>query len=652
MDITDMYPDDDADGTGREWLITNGIGGYASSTAIGLNTRKYHGLLVASLNPPVDRKVLLSSLDEEITCGDDVYRLAVHKYPGTVYPEGFRYLQCFSAGETPVFEYLAGDVKLEKKVFMARGRNATLIRYTLSNPDKTDILFRVSPLVTNRDFHTVQREGEMFFGQKPSESGMEIESNGLVLRLDSNLYYHEEPDWYYNFQYCVERERGQSFEEDLFSPGYFEFETGNKTSSLYIAASARPSGINDRYDQRVFERETERQKKLSDACIFKDVFSQRLAKAADSFLVQRSSTGSCSVIAGYHWFADWGRDAMISLPGLTLVTGRFEEARDILTTFASNRSGGLIPNHFPDSAGSPPAYNSVDASLWFIHALGRYYSYTLDAGFIGEMWPAVEEITDKYRQGASSGIGMDDDGLIRHGGQLTWMDVKIGAREITPRNGKACEINALWYNALCTAALLAETIGEDSEEYNVTACTVKKNYDRQYWNAETGCLYDCIPAESHDIGEKDASVRPNQVFAISLPFTMLDRKKEKLILKKIEEELLTPYGLRSLSPYDRRYTGKYEGNQASRDRAYHNGTVWPWLLGPFVTAYTKVHGKSSRQYCRELLLNFEPHLDEAGLGSISEVFDGDSPHRPGGCISQAWSVAETLRAWVEDLEGP
>lgn len=481
---------------------------------------------------------------------------------------------------------------------------------------------------------------------------MNIGSCDTVLRLDSNLHYNEKQDWYYNFEYPVERERGQLFEEDLFNPGYFELELQENVSDLYVAASVQPSlEIDGRYIKQAYARETERGKKL--ASIFKNGFSQKLAKASDSFIVQRSSTGSCSIIAGYHWFADWGRDAMISLPGLTLVIGRFDDARDILKTFAANCFEGLIPNRFPDNPADLPSYNSVDASLWFIHALGKYYEYTQDTDFIGDMWPVVENITGKYQRGTFFGIGMDEDGLLKHEGQLTWMDAKIGEYEITPRSGKACEINALWYNALCTAARLAEIIDADSVTYHEISRTVKKSFDKNYWNPGLECLYDCIPVMDDNTNEKDESVRPNQIFALSLPFTMLKPKKEKLILKKVTEELLTPYGLRSLSPNDSRYSGRYEGDQVSRDKSYHNGTVWPWLMGPFVTAHAKVHKKSepSTEYCRQLLLNFEPHLADAGIGTISEVFDGEIPHKPGGCISQAWSVAEILRAWVEDLNG-
>ncbi|MBP2030685.1 putative glycogen debranching enzyme [Methanohalophilus levihalophilus] len=641
-------------GIEREWLVTNGIGGYASSTVIGSNTRKYHGLLVASLKPPVDRRVLLSSLDEEITCGNEVYRFSVHEYPGVVYPEGFRHLHKFSSSPIPVFEYHAGNIKVEKSIFMVHGENTTVVQYAVFNPEKEKINFRIFPLVTDRDFHAVKRERELSFPQSSYTSGVYIGSNTLDLKLDSNLHYCEMPQWYYNFEYCAERERGQAFEEDLFNPGYFDLELQKDVSHLYVVASTQLSdGINEEYVKEAFARELERQKNLITSFDAATTFLQKLVKASDSFIVKRGTTGECSIIAGYHWFADWGRDTMISLPGLTLATGRFDDARNILITFSKNRSRGLIPNSFPDNPVDLPSYNSADASLWFIHTVGRYYSYTEDTEFVREIFPAIEDIIENYRKGTSFGIAMDDDGLIGHGGQLTWMDAKIGEHEITPRRGKACEINALWYNALCTASLLAEIIGEDPIPYDEISKLVRDNYEKQYWNPAAECLYDCIGITKSNGNEKDASVRPNQIFAVSLPFTMLKHKKEKLVLKKVTEKLLTPCGLRTLSPDDIQYMGKYGGDQVSRDMAYHNGTVWPWLMGPYVSAHTKVHNKSkpSIQHCRELLLNFDPHLDDAGIGSISELFDGDYPHKPGGCISQAWSVAEILRAWVEDLDG-
>ncbi|NYT19034.1 MAG: glycogen debranching protein [Methanosarcinales archaeon] len=649
---------DHASAISREWLVTNGIGGYASSTVIGENSRKYHGLLIASANPPVDRRVLLSSLDEEIVVGNELYHLATHRYPDTLYPSGFKHLYNFSASPLPTFEYRIRNIRLIKTIFMVYGQNTTVVRYKLFNPDNEDIVFRILPLVSNRDFHHLRKAGDISFNEVHDPTGVQLRKDDGLLQLRSNMQYNPEPYWYYDLEYDLERERGDAYQEDLHNPGHFETHIQDRLSDLYVVASdmiLENRNIDLEFVDSEYERELLRQKELHDRYnsaggITGDLV-QKLVTAADSFIVKRSSTGSRSILAGYHWFADWGRDAMISLPGLTLVTGRFDDAKDILTTFSENCSGGLIPNRFSDDGISSPDYNTVDASLWFIHSLGRYYCYTKDVEFVRKMWGTVGSIIDNYIEGTLYGIRMDVDGLIEHDGQLTWMDVKIGDLEITPRAGKACEINALWYNSLCIANWLGQVIGADTKQYPEISHLVKKNFVETFWNPVEKCLYDCVSVSGDMSVRKDASIRPNQIFAVSLPYTMLDHGKEKMIVEKVEGELLTPYGLRTLSPGDSRYTGRYRGNRDSRDRAYHNGTVWPWLIGPFVTAYTKVHNKdpSSLEYCRQLLLNFEAHLDEAGIGTISEIFDGDSPHRPGGCISQAWSVAEVLRAYVEDV---
>jgi predicted glycogen debranching enzyme len=376
--------------------------------------------------------------------------------------------------------------------------------------------------------------------------------------------------------------------------------------------------------------------------------------AGDSFIVNRNSTGSKSIIAGYHWFADWGRDAMIALPGLTLVNGRFDIAKEILSTFAAHCQRGLIPNMFAEFPGQEPVYNTVDASLWFIHAVGRYFDYTNDTGFINDIWQTVEEIINYYTNGTDYNIKMDDDGLISHDGQLTWMDAKIGDFEVTPRNGKTCEVNALWYNALKYAEHMGNNLGKDTTHFNEIAEMLKSSFADKFWNESTNCLYDCImysDIENRSIEIKDESIRPNQILAVSLPFTMLSESMNQCIVSVVKNELLTPYGLRTLSPNDDKYVGMYQGNTESRDRAYHNGTVWAWLLGHYITAYRKTHGDTSEctQYLKELINELKNHLDNAGIGTISEIFDADEPHKPRGCISQAWSVAELTRAYAEDI---
>lgn len=645
-----------AKGTGREWIITNGLGGYASSTAIGMNTRKYHGLLVAAINPPVHRRVMLSSLDEEIQVGSRAYQFAAHQYPGTLHPQGDRHLEDFSTEPFPEFRYFAEDVSVRKKITMVHGENTVVVRYDISNPVHDSIIFRVLPLVNNRDIHKLTRSGELQFKQHPHGTGTVLDSKEGKLYIGSDIPFTPKAYWYYNMEYMTELSRGYPYREDNFNPGYFETEVGRGESSFFIAAST--SGISLDMDDidRIFSHEMQRRNQLTEKQAHKDDFINRLTRAADSFIVRRQSTGSRSIIAGYHWYSDWGRDSMISLPGLTLVTGRFGDARNILATFAASCSEGLIPNFFPESPSGEIAYNTVDASLWFVQSLRKYLDYTGDLEFISGIWDTVENIIDYYCRGTKHDIRMEADGLISQGGQLTWMDVKVRGRELTSRRGKTCEINALWYNALLQASAMGEQLGKDTSAFYEIAELTKENFEGAFWNGDKGCLYDCIPCpENPDDTEpacpKDASVRPNQVLAVSLPFTMLPSASEKSIMQVVKDELLTPYGLRTLSPSDPFYMGVYRGDAEGRDTAYHNGTVWPWLLGPYITAYIKVNGHSnkSRDEMRSLLKGMEVHLEKAGIGTISEVFDGDTPHRPGGTISQAWSVAEILRAYVEDI---
>ncbi|MBN2110854.1 MAG: glycogen debranching enzyme N-terminal domain-containing protein [Methanosarcinaceae archaeon] len=635
----------------REWIVTNGLGGYASSTHLGMNTRKYHGLLVASMDPPVQRRLLLSSLDEEIMVKEETHYLAAHCYPGVVHPEGYRYIEDFSAEPVPSYKYIAGDIRIEKKVFMVHGENTAVVLYSISNPDDTPAIFRVFPLVNNRDIHALTKAGDVRYGQQPTEYGTVLTDGQTRLHLVSDMQYIPQACWYYDLEYDVEISRGYPHREDNLNPGFFEVEVVGD-SSFFILASTEDTGrlyIKDIWS--LLEREIMRRGKLVEGCASEDTFFRRLIIAGDSFIVNRRSTGSRSVIAGYHWFADWGRDAMIALPGLTLVNRRFDDARDILSTFAANCRQGLIPNLFPDNAGGSPLYNTVDASLWFVHALGRYFDHTGDLVFVNDMWSTVEDILTRYSEGTLFGIAMDKDCLISHGGQLTWMDAKVGDMEITPRKGKACEINALWYNSLRCAERMGEHLGKDTAAYSEIAESAKDSFVKKFWNNERSCLYDTIPGPGDMPEGKDASVRPNQIFAVSLPFTLLPRRMEKSIVDVVRKELLTPYGLRTLSPSDPGYIGTYGGDTLNRDRAYHNGTVWPWLLGAYITAYRKVneYSEDNRKDMESLLSGLEMHLDEAGTGTVSEVFDGDAPHMPGGCISQAWSVAELARAWAEDI---
>jgi len=642
-------------GVQKEWIVTNGLGGYASSTIIGANSRTYHGLLVAALNPPVDRTVLLSSLDEEILVNGNIHRLAVHRYPDTVYPTGFEYLKKFALDPFPTAVYRIGDIILTRCIFMVHEQNTTIIRYTVTTAAKGSIL-RLYPLINMRNFHYTTRSDDIDFVQDARESGTTLGrgpgKGDVLLSLTSNARYLPGGTWYYNFEYERERARGLAYQEDNYNPGYFEIELEKGTNHIFVAASTEEVlHLNMDDIENLYKQELVRLRSLAGNSGLEDAFALELIPAADSFIVKRASTRSRSIIAGYHWFADWGRDAMISLPGLTLVTGRFDDAAQILSSFAKNCMDGLIPNRFADSSEYRPDYNTVDASLWFVHAVGRYFAYTADAGFVGKMWATIDDIIYNYMHGTHFGIRMDPDGLIMHDSQLTWMDAKVGTFEVTPRGGKACEINALWYNALKTASHLAGCLQKDPSAYDAVADDVRRSFDRTFWNPDETCLFDCVSVNEEGVALSDPSIRPNQILAVSLPHTMLSRKREISIVKRVERDLLTPMGLRTLSQDNPSYKNRCEGDTASRDAAYHNGTVWSWLMGPYVSAYTNVnnHSQKSRTYARSLLLGFDEHLQEGGIGSISEIFDGDCPHTPRGCICQAWGVAEVLRAYVEDV---
>ena len=618
------------EGLAREWLVTNGLGGYGSSTIIGTNTRSYHGLLVAATDPPAERTLLLSSLDEEVTTGSGRYELASHQYPGTIYPEGFRHLVEFRSDPIPTFIYRTGDgTTVEKKVFMIFGENTTVVRYEIEG----ECSFRVVPLVNCRSFHFASpapRMEQTAITPEGGGGGVRLRSGGcdLFLVSDRGRYVPEEL-WYHNLEYGEERRRGLAWREDAFSPGRFEVSVeGHQTLSI-VASPDRSSAAGS---DELLIREEERVEGLKGDGR-RDPRFRHLSVAADQFLVER--VAGKSIIAGYHWFNDWGRDAMISLPGLLLTTRRFGEARAVLATFAGAMKDGLLPNDF-----GAHCYNTIDAALWFFWALHRYWEYSGDAGLVRELFPALLTIVDRYSK-ETPGSFSDADGLIASEPGLTWMDAKVGSEFVTPRAGKACEINALWYNALSVMEAFSEELGEDGNEE--LAEMVGESYHK-FWNPESGCLYDLID-------RKDPAIRPNQVIAASLPFSPLDAGEVRGIVGVATEELLTPYGLRTLSPVDPAYIGRYQGGPAERDGAYHQGTVWPWLMGPYITARMKVGRRSKRERdeAREILKPLLGLEGQIGVGTICEVFDGDEPHRPGGCISQAWSVGEVMRAWSEDV---
>ncbi len=600
-------PESYLQGTSREWLMANGLGGYASSTAIGANTRAYHGLLVAALSPPTERMLLLSSLDEEI----NGVSLANHQYPGVIHPQGFQHLREFRLDPIPRFLYDVGTARIEKSVFMIHNENTSIISYKIHHGEGQ---IRIAPLVHCRSFHAASELPEIL--QTPRRSGTCLESSCKLYLFSDKAKYVQQEVMYYNFEYEQERSRGLAWRENLFCPGYFELDLTGEAAFNIAASTWRSSMPNAAEERRL---ETTRLSRLQAPI-------QRLAQAADSFVVRRGE--GKSIIAGYHWFDDWGRDAMISLPGLLLATGRFDDARAVLRSFAAALKDGVLPNDL-----GARSYNTVDASLWFIQAVFSYYYYSQDTDLVRELWASLLEVVARYSSPGKD-FGMGQDGLISSGPALTWMDARVDGRPVTPRAGKACEINALWYSGLRKMEALASVLREPWS--SDLAGKVKASYQR-FWNSETGCLFDVLDPE-------DASVRPGQIIAAAIP-DLLPMIKRKSVLDVVTRDLLTPFGLRTLSMRDPRYVGRYEGDPLQRDGAYHQGTVWPWLMGPYVDLLLSVNNDSeeSKKLAGEVLRPLL-ELDAGMVGTIPEVFDGDMPQRPGGCISQAWSVAELIRA--------
>lgn len=624
-----------------EWLETNGIGGFASGTVSGANTRRYHGLLTPALRPPLGRVTMLSKFEETIELGGLNYDLSSNRFRGTVSPQGYRYLTKFRLDPFPIWTYEIDGREIERRVFMLHGSNTTACRWSVLDGEIKDMRLILKPMLSFVDYHSLQREAEARPFRYSTEPGRVVigpVANGPELVLDHNAAAIADTGyWYRDFEYAIEAERGFDATEDLFQP--FEMEFDLCVGPAVVFASSDSAA---RFDYDAAEAgEIKRRKELIKKAGVRTEFEKQLVLAADQFIVARGS--GQTVIAGYPWFSDWGRDTMIALPGLTLATGRHEIARDIILEYSKHASEGMIPNRFPD-AGDEAEYNTVDATLWYFEAVRAYVEHTGDAEFVREhVYDTLADIVAWHLRGTRYNIHVDTDGLLYAGSddvQLTWMDAKIGDLVITPRTGKAVEIQALWYNALLTMAAFADGRGDADEaaRYRAMADLCKLSFNGAFWNEEEQCLYDVI-----ENGTRDASVRPNQLLAVSLHHSMLDVERARKVVEKAERELLTPVGLRSLSPSDHKYCPVYIGSPFDRDSAYHQGTVWGWLIGPFVDAYQRVNGDAGEDNVKEILSGFESHLRKAGLGQISEIFDGDAPHAPRGCPAQAWSVAEVLR---------
>jgi predicted glycogen debranching enzyme len=640
----------------REWLVTNGIGGYASGTVAGSLTRRYHGLLIAALQPPLGRTQLVSTIDEIIRYEGSDFSLATHRwFSGAIDPKGFLNLESFHLeGAKPVWTYALADALLEKRVWMRQGENTTYIQYTLIRASST-IEMECKALVNYRDFHSLTHTDDWRMQISTVEGGVKLMAfDGATpfYLLSAEAACEPRHDWYHGCYLAEETARGLDNHEDHLFAALFraKLEVG---SSVTIVATTDGAAALDgetararraNHEVKLFQSWQARNEALAaDA----PSWLWQLILAADQFVVKRSlpeEPDGRSIIAGYHWFGDWGRDTMIALPGLTLSTGRADLAQRILLAFSRYVDGGMLPNNFPDASGKPE-YNTVDAALWYFEAVRRYFAASQDAATLQKLFPVLAGIVEAHVVGTRYNIHVDPaDGLLFAGGpgvQLTWMDAKIGDWVVTPRAGKPVEINALWINALETMAEFARLLKQPGEGYEKLAAKAQKNFQK-FWNAERGCCYDVIDAPG--IGN-DALLRPNQIFAVSLPVSPLLLEQQKSVVEVCARHLLTSHGLRSLAAREPGYTGHYGGSPRDRDAAYHQGTVWGWLLGPFALAHHRVYHDHAAA-----LSYLEPlgrQIYASGLGTLSEIFDGESPFTPRGCIAQAWTVAEVLRAYQE-----
>ncbi len=638
----------------REWLCANGIGGFASGTVAGNPTRRYHGLLVAALQPPLGRTLLAAQVHETLEYDGQRQPLATSRWAGgTITPDGYRHNESFRLdGTTPIWTYACGDALVEKRVWMEPGANTPYVCYrVLRARGPVGLALRV--LVNYRDYHSTTRAGDWEMAVARVPHGVRVTAfNGarpLVL-LAAGAEARPAHTWFRDFDLARESERGLDHLDDALHAVTFEAELAPGASlTLVASAEAAPALDGEAAWQRRGQHEARVLQRWMAAGPQRPAapgWIRQLVLAADQFIARRATPEDpegLTILAGYHWFGDWGRDTMIALPGLTLTTGRPEAARSILTTFARFVDRGMLPNRFPD-AGEAPEYNTVDATLWYFEAIRAYHESTGDDGLLKELFGILEGIVAAHREGTRYGIRVDPaDGLLASGEpgvQLTWMDARVGDWVVTPRTGKAIEVNALWYNALRAIASFAERLNKPAGEYRTLASRVAAGFER-FWYGPGGYCHDVIDTPVGD----DATLRPNQILAVSLPESPLSAERQRAVVDALASRLLTSCGLRSLSPEHPQYQGRYGGDQWARDGAYHQGTVWAWLLGPFALAHFRVYRDAGA--ARSFLLPLADHLGDHGVGSIAEIFDGDAPFRPGGCIAQAWSVSETLRAWHE-----
>ena len=642
----------------REWLVTNGLGGYASQTIAGTTTRRYHGLLVAALEPPAKRTVLVNSLDVTARYQGNGYALSTNRWTsGFVSPNGYLQIESFHLeGTKPVWRYALADALLEKRVWMKQGENSSFVQFTLLR-GRSSVELEGKVLANYRDFHSTLHAQDRQMRVERVENGVRVvafEGATPFYLKSTEASFEPQREWYRDYLLPVETERGLDDSEDRLYAARFQCRLGVGEKITLVFTTVEKTGLDGEqaraeqanHEGKLFEAWQRRHAKFSQVAAEDEPgWLWQLVLAADQFVVRRyvkDELNGQSIIAGYHWFNDWGRDAMISLPGLTLATGRPEIARRILRCWSRYADGGMLPNNLPEDGGAP-RYNTVDATLWYFEALRQYYEATKDLDVISELFALLAAIIDAHVLGTRYNIKVDPaDALLVAGNaeeQLTWMDAKVGDRVVTPRTGKPVEVNALWINALNTMLEFARLLGRPGEGYARLGEKAERHFQK-FWNPRRDCCFDVIDIPG---GGQDATLRPNQIFAVSLHVSPLSVKQQQSVVDAVAGELLTSHGLRSLGPSEPGYEGHFGGGPRERDSAYHQGTVWAWLLGPFSLAHYRVY--QNREAAQGFLEPLGRAINSGGLGSIGEVFDGDPPFLPGGCIAQAWSVAETLRAW-------
>jgi predicted glycogen debranching enzyme len=639
----------------NEWLETNGMGGYASSTILHCNTRKYHGLLVAALAEPAGRFTLLSKFEETLITRKGEIPLSCNLYPGVIHPDGYRHLYEFRIEEGPVSIYQAGDYTLSKSILMIQGENTVLVRYHLMQGSSPATL-RLNPLLAFRRHHELKQEDAYL---NPSLSsilqGFQIKPYqglpSLFIQASRKPAVHADPNWYRHFEYSAEAERGYDHHEDCFCPGRLKIRLRPGEEVIVSASLKEQTNLTGAWEGEITLRKANARtaEAVARAAGDNDFTAPlpALIRSGYHFPIRTPGTGRATIIAGYPWFDDWGRDTLISLPGLTFYSGRPELGAEILKAVAPHERDGLIPNCF---AADPAhhAYNSVDASLLYFWAVQQFLECTGDRETVRvHLWPVLKRILEKFMTGTRFDTTMTSDGLLHAGNrhtQLTWMDATSHGEPVTPRHGFAVDLNALWYNAIRFAGEFAKSLGETLPWPPDLATRIQKSFRNTFWIEEAGYLGD-----SFSDGTLDRSIRPNQIFAVSLPFSPLTKTQQKRVVEVVRRELFTPFGLRTLSPRDPAYRGRYEGDQPTRDAAYHQGTVWPWLLGPFGEAVLRV-ADDRKTAARDLAGTLRPLLEYSltgpGLINVPEIFDGDAPQRPNGCPAQAWSSAELIRLFT------